>query len=92
MSLLIVLAAVAVVIALLATEQVAILYLLSTLGVAALLIVVAYADLEGARRRTGNEAGLGDDAAAIGDGRTSVGGLGTGRGATRPARARQGRA
>lgn len=70
-SLLITLAAVAIVIALIVNEQVAILYLISTLGVAVLLIIVAYADLEGARKRPDSDESLGDDAAAIGDGRTT---------------------
>jgi len=60
------LAAVAVVITLLALEQVAVLYLISTVGVAALLTVVALADLRGAKRDTLQPAPA-DDSAAIGD-------------------------
>jgi len=65
-SVLLSLAAVAVVITLLALEQVAVLYLISTVGVAALLAVVALADLRGAKRDTLQPAPA-DDAAAIGD-------------------------
>ncbi|HEX8491733.1 MAG TPA: hypothetical protein VF658_02730 [Pyrinomonadaceae bacterium] len=61
----------ALVIALLYFEQTAILYLLATLGLTALLIVVALADLSGARR-VASETELGDDAAAIADGITGV--------------------
>ena len=57
----------AVVITLLVTEQVALLYVLATLSVAGLLIVVALADLGGARRAVTEVAPL-DDAAAIADG------------------------
>lgn len=70
-SLLISAAIVALVIILIVTEQVAILYLLATLGVAVLLIVVALADLEGVRRRPDDPAPR-DDAAAIADGQTRV--------------------
>ena len=61
----------ALVIALLYFEQTAILYLLATLGLTTLLIVVARADLSGARRLA-SESDLGDDAAAIGSGITGV--------------------
>ncbi len=57
----------ALVIILLVTEQVAFLYVLATLSVAGLLIVVALADLGGARRAVTEVAPL-DDAAAIADG------------------------
>ena len=60
----------AVVITLLITEQVALLYVLATLSVAALLIVVGLADLGGARRTVTEVAPL-DDAAAIADGATT---------------------
>jgi hypothetical protein len=60
------LAAVAVVITLLALEQVALLYLISTVSVAGLLTVVALADLRGAKRDTLQPAPA-DDSAAIGD-------------------------
>ena len=65
-SVLISVAAVAVVITLLALEQVALLYLISTVGVAALLTVVALADLRGAERDTLRPAPA-DDSAAVGD-------------------------
>ena len=58
--------AAAVVIALLALEQVALLYLIATLGVAILLIIVAYADLRGAQTGTLQPAPA-DDSAAVGD-------------------------
>lgn len=52
-------------------EQTAILYVLATLGVTALLIVVARADLSGTQReRSSSE--LGDDAAAIAGGLTGA--------------------
>ncbi|HZI18372.1 MAG TPA: hypothetical protein VEY09_07225 [Pyrinomonadaceae bacterium] len=70
-SLLIVLASVVAVLVLIATEQIAVLYVLATLGVAALLAVVALADLRGARQETEQVAPY-DDAAAVGDGRTSA--------------------
>ena len=57
----------AVVITLLVTEQVALLYVLATLSVAGLLIVVALADLGGARRAVTEVAPL-DDTAAVADG------------------------
>ena len=65
-SVLLSLAAVAVVITLLALEQVALLYLLSTMGVAALLGVVALAYLRGAKREALQPAPA-DDSAAVGD-------------------------
>lgn len=61
--------AVVVIVVLLALEQVALLYLICTLGVAALLLVVAYADLHGAQQPT-IEPAPADDAAAIADGVT----------------------
>lgn len=66
-SLLMVLASIAVVITLLATEQVAILYVIATLAIAALLAVVAMADLRGPRQVAEQPAPY-DDAASIGDG------------------------
>lgn len=60
----------AVIIALMATEQIALLYVLATLGVSALLVVVALADLRGSQRRTVHLP-LGDDAAAIESGISS---------------------
>lgn len=74
--------ALAVVITLLVTEQVAVLYLLATISVTALLIIVAWSDLGGARAPAAEPAPF-DDAAAIGDGRTPV------AGETATARARQ---
>ena len=63
---LITLAVVAVVIALIAYEQVALLYVISTLSVVALLVVVAWANIEGARRPAGGPPL--DDSAALGTG------------------------
>ncbi len=57
----------AIVITLLVMEQVAILYVLATLGIALLLIVVALSNLKGAHATTLTEPPL-DDAAAISDG------------------------
>jgi len=61
--------AMVIIIALLATEQVALLYLIATLGVAGLLLVVAFADLEEPREATAAAAVPvpADDSAAIGD-------------------------
>ena len=59
-------AVVVVVIALLIYEQVALLYVLSTLSLATLLIVVAWSDLSGTRRPA-SEPPL-DDSAAVGSG------------------------
>ncbi len=58
---------IAVIIALLWQEQVALLYVLATLSVAGLLSVVALADLRGARQSAAGPAPF-DDSAAIGDG------------------------
>ena len=58
-------AAGALVIALIWTEQVALLYVLATLSVAGLLIIVAFSDLGGARRLV--QTPPGDDSAAAGD-------------------------
>jgi hypothetical protein len=72
-SLLVSAVAVIIIVALLVLEQVALLYLISTLGVAALLLVVAFSDLHGARQPA---SALGpapaDDAAAIADGVTGT--------------------
>jgi Flp pilus assembly protein TadB len=57
-------------IALIYFEQVAILYLLATLGLTALLVVVALSDLHG--RKGADDSELGDDAAAIGSGITAA--------------------
>jgi hypothetical protein len=68
-SILLSLAAIVVIVVLLVTEQVAILYLLATLGVAALLIVVAFADLHGAQTAAATvEPVPADDSAAIASG------------------------
>lgn len=55
----------AVTIGLIYFEQAAILYVLATLGVTALLVLVAMADLKG---KVADTSELGDDAAAIGSG------------------------
>jgi hypothetical protein len=60
-------AAAAIIVALIWTEQVALLYVLATLSVTALLMVVAMADLGGARRQL-TEPVPNDDSAAAGDG------------------------
>lgn len=78
-----------VVIALLVNEQVALLYILATLGIAVLLGVVAMSDLQGSRRTTAQDAPF-DDAAAIGDGVTqSTAATSFGQNAARAARKRQ---
>ena len=59
----------AIVCALLYWEQAAVLYVLSTLALTALLIVVAFSDLEGARNPS-NVPAPADDSAGIGDGMT----------------------
>jgi hypothetical protein len=56
--------AVAIIVGLLVTEQVALLYLIATLGVVALLLVVAFSDLQGVQQAAPLPA---DDSAAIGD-------------------------
>jgi hypothetical protein len=60
----------AIIITLLALEQTALLYVLATVGVTVLLVVVALADLSGARRSMA-ETVPADDAAAIGTGISS---------------------
>jgi hypothetical protein len=63
-------AAVIVIVVLLALEQVALLYLIATLGVAALLFVVAFADLHGTPQTAAAATGpapAADDSAAIAD-------------------------
>ena len=57
--------AAAIIIGLIWTEQVALLYVLATLSLSALLLIVAFADLGGARRPV---TAPNDDAAAVGDG------------------------
>jgi len=65
-TLIITLAVVAAVIALIAYEQVALLYVISTLSVVTLLIVVAWSNLEATRRPAGGTPL--DDSAAVGSG------------------------
>src|SRR5215210_3390550 len=60
-----------IVITLLVLEQTALLYVLATLGVTALLVVVALADLSGARKAM-TESAPADDAAALGTGIAST--------------------
>ncbi|HWS88830.1 MAG TPA: hypothetical protein VN282_17780 [Pyrinomonadaceae bacterium] len=72
-SLLVSAVAVIVIIVLLTLEQVALLYLISTLGVVALLLVVAFSDLHGAQQpASALGAAPADDAAAIADGITNT--------------------
>ena len=60
--------AIAIIVGLLVTEQVALLYLIATLGVVALLLVVAFADLRGAQPVAAAAVPApADDSAAIGD-------------------------
>lgn len=61
------LAVIAAVVTLLLLEQVAVLYVVSTLGIAALLMVVAFADLGDAHRPASDPPPL-DDSAALADG------------------------
>jgi hypothetical protein len=58
--------AVLTVVVLMWTGQIALLYVLATLSVAALMAIVAFADLRGARQVT-DQIAPGDDSAAIGD-------------------------
>ena len=72
--------AVVVIVLLLVLEQVALLYLLCTLGVTGLLLVVAFSDLHGAQQpASALSPAPADDAAAIADGLT---GTATARAAT----------
>ncbi|HEY0077548.1 MAG TPA: hypothetical protein VGB73_02805 [Pyrinomonadaceae bacterium] len=64
-----ILAVSAVIITLLVLEQVAVLYVLATLSVTVLLVIVAWADLEG--RRASAQSVPFDDSAAIADARTT---------------------
>lgn len=61
----------ALLIALIYFEQTAILYLLATLSLAALLMIIAFSDLRGAQR-IASASELGDDSAAIGSGITAA--------------------
>jgi hypothetical protein len=67
----------AVIILLLVFEQVALLYLLATVGVAVLLLIVAFADLHGATPMTAAAAqpSVPDDSAAIADGLAQAAGI-----------------
>lgn len=56
-----------IIIALISTEQVALLYVLATLSVTALLLIVAMTDLGGTRQPL-TEPAPNDDSAALGDG------------------------
>ncbi len=72
-SLLVSAVAVVIIVVLLMLEQVALLYLISTLGVAGLLLVVAFSDLHGAQQPASVLGGApADDAAAIADGVTET--------------------
>jgi hypothetical protein len=68
-SILVSIAAIAVIVVLLALEQIALLYLLATLGVAALLTIVAFADLHGVQQPqvAASVPVPADDSAAIAD-------------------------
>jgi hypothetical protein len=57
-----------IIVALIWTEQVALLYVLATLSVTGLLLIVAFADLGGARQRVLTEPAPNDDSAAAADG------------------------
>jgi hypothetical protein len=61
----------AIIIGLLYWERIALLYVLATLGVTALMIVVAMADLAGTKKPLAGPTPA-DDSAAIGDGITSA--------------------
>jgi hypothetical protein len=88
-SILLSIAVVAAIIVLLALEQVALLYLLATLGVAALLSIVAFADLHGAQQQVAASAPApADDAAAIAD-RTARATPATSFGSNAPRRAKR---
>lgn len=78
-----------VVIALLVNEQVALLYILATVGIAVLLAVVALSDLQGSRQTTAQQQQAPfDDAATIGDGITQPPASSYGRSAARPAKSK----
>jgi hypothetical protein len=75
-SILISVAVAAVIVVLLALEQVAVLYLLATIGVAVLLLIVAFADLHGATPTAAAvEPSVPDDSAAIADGLAQAAGM-----------------
>lgn len=67
---------VAIIVGLLMWEQVALLYLLATLGVAVLLIIVAFSDLQGAAPSAAEaRPATPDDSAAIADGLAQAAGV-----------------
>lgn len=70
-TLLVTLAVIALIITLLVTEQVAILYVISTLSIVALLVIVGWSDLGAARSPAGESAPM-DDSAAIGSNITAA--------------------
>jgi hypothetical protein len=76
-SILISVAVAAVIIVLLALEQIALLYLMATVGVAVLLLIVAFADLHGATPVTAAavQPSVPDDSAAIADGLAQAAGI-----------------
>jgi hypothetical protein len=75
-SILLSVAVAAVIVLLLALEQVALLYLLATVGVAVLLLIVAFADLHGATPTAATVApAVPDDSAAIADGLAQAAGV-----------------
>jgi undecaprenyl pyrophosphate phosphatase UppP len=75
-SILVSVAVAAAIVLLLAFEQIALLYLLATVGVAALLIVVAFADLHGATPTAAAvQPAVPDDSAAIADGLAQAAGV-----------------
>src|SRR4051812_28842035 len=66
----------AAIVVLLALEQVALLYLLATVGVAVLLLIVAFADLHGATPTAAvAQPSVPDDSAAIADGLAQAAGV-----------------
>jgi hypothetical protein len=67
----------AVVIALMVTEQIALLYVLATVGLTILLLIVAFSDLRGRQDVAGASLAAGDDAAAIGSGLSGAVGAAT---------------
>jgi hypothetical protein len=65
--------AVMIVVGLIWKEQVALLYILATLSVTGLLVIVAMADLQGARQLETSRPAPNDDSAAAGDGLSASG-------------------
>jgi hypothetical protein len=68
MTLLWIVAMAAIIVGLMYWEQIALLYVLATLGMTALLVVVAVADLGGTKKALAEPPVSADDAAAIGTG------------------------